>query len=346
MNIAQKVAALVRLGKYLGANGEESGESKADAWELNAWQAAKRKAYNINGWFTEEFIDLSVNNICRYFLQEEALQTWLLMYPQLGSPAVQQTVGIVAAGNIPLVGFHDWMCGFLSGHKVRIKLSSKDETLMRHIIEKIAEWYPEAAELTSIEEILKGCDAYIATGSNNSARYFEYYFSKYPHIIRRNRTSAAILTGEETEEELNFLADDIMIYFGLGCRNVTKVFVPQGYNFEPLLKALGKYSYLADHHKYKNNYDYHLALFLLNHDYYMSNSNILLHEHESLFSPLSVLNYAFYEDAAALTVELQQHPDLQCLVARNVTPFGHAQQPSLTDYADGVDTMHFLQALS
>jgi hypothetical protein len=237
------------------------------------------------------------------------------------------------------------MCGFLSGHQVRLKLSSKDVVLMQHILDKMSSWFPEYAEQTVVMDMLKNCDAYIATGSNNSARYFHYYFAQYPNIIRRNRTSVAILDGTETPEELTALADDALLYFGLGCRNVTKVFVPEGYNFVPLLDAFRKYDYLADYHKFKNNYDYNLALVLLNSSPYMTNESILLHESPSLFSPISMLHYSYYTDHATQVSELQGHEDLQCLVGHGFTPFGAAQQPSLTDYADGIDTMAFLTSL-
>lgn len=337
INISQKIAALERLGAYLGGEGT--------AAERESLERAQQLAYQHNGWFTPEFTQLAIDNIRRYFLQREALEQWLAQYPGFGEPAAPKKVGIVAAGNIPLVGFHDWLTGFLSGHLVRMKLSSKDNILLPHILQKMEEWYPAMAGATTVQDMLKDCDAYIATGSNNSARYFNYYFARYPHIIRRNRTSAAVLTGSETPEELEALADDVMLYFGLGCRNVTKVYVPEGYDFAPLLHALKKYDRLADHHKYKNNYDYNLALYLLNVSPYLTNDSLLLHESESLFSPLSVLHYGFYRHRAELEEQLRQHPDLQCLVARDAVPFGQAQRPSLTDYADGVDTAAFLLAL-
>jgi len=231
MNNTEKVAALVRLRQYLTS-------------DEPALQNVKEQAFQANGWFTPASIDMAIQNICQYFLDEALLSRWMEAYPLLGTKT-PRTVGIVAAGNIPLVSFHDWLCGFVSGHQVKLKLSSKDSVLMTHVLEKIAEWYPAYATQTLPSEMLKDCDAYIATGSNNSARYFEYYFSKFPHIIRRNRTSAALLTGRETEAELQALADDVMLYFGLGCRNVTKVFVPLGYDFSPLLKALEKYDHLT-----------------------------------------------------------------------------------------------------
>lgn len=332
MELSQKVAALEQLGTYLVSQDE-------------TLQAVKQQAYVHNGWFTPAFIDLALQQIAQHYLDGQALTSWLSQYPDFGRPAAPKKVGIVAAGNIPLVGFHDWMSGFLSGHDIRIKLSSKDNVLLPHILRKLQEWYPEAAAYTTVQEALKDCDAYIATGSNNSARYFHYYFSKYPHIIRRNRTSAAMLTGDETPAELEALADDALIYFGLGCRNVTKVYLPEGYDFAPLLAAFRKYDYLMDHHKYKNNYDYNLALYLLNRAPYRTNENILMLESESLFSPLSVLHYGYYADGQALEAELKANPDLQCLVGKGHIPFGQAQRPSLSDYADGVDTVAFLGSL-
>lgn len=332
MSSTEKVAALVRLGQYLVSDDP-------------ALQTAKDRAFQANGWFTPEFIDLAMRQITTNFLDATRLNNWINTYPGLDSGKPARTVGIVTAGNIPLVGFHDWLCGFVSGHKVRLKLSSKDVVLMQHVLDKMNEWYPQWADQTTVQDMLKNCDAYIATGSNNSSRYFQYYFAQYPHIIRRNRTSVAILTGEETPEELEGLADDVMIYFGLGCRNVTKVLVPEGYDFAPLLTALRKYTYLADHHKYKNNYDYNLALLLLNTSPYLDNGSILLQEAASIFSPLSVLHYGYYTDKAVVAAKLQASDDLQCLVGRDFTPFGTAQQPSLTDYADGVDTMAFLAGL-
>ncbi len=332
MNIAEKEAALVRLGQYLADKSPEL-------------EAVKERAYIANGWFIPSFIDDALDNIVRYFLSPEPLQQWLQGYHKVTEQRAPKTVGIVSAGNIPLVGFHDWLCGFVSGHRVKMKLSGKDEILMKHILEKISEWYPDQASQTEIQDMLKHCDAYIATGSNNSARYFHYYFAKYPHIIRHNRTSAAILTGNETPAELLALADDIMMYFGLGCRNVTKIYVPLNYDFAPLLKALEKYSYLIEHHKYKNNYDYNLALLLLNNSAYMSNGSILLQENTGLFSPISVLHYSNYVDMAHLQQELSGEDALQCLVGQQFTPFGYAQQPTLTDYADGVDTLKFLLEL-
>ena len=204
-----------------------------------------------------------------------------------------KNVGVVMAGNIPLVGFHDFLCVFISGHIQTIKLSSKDDVLLKHLVEKMYSWEVTMQNYVSFASMLKGCDAYIATGSNNSAVYFDYYFSKYPSIIRRNRTSVAILTGDETKEELEKLSDDIHVYFGLGCRNVTKIFVPRGYDFVPLLQSFHAYKYFADHHKYKNNYDYNLSIMIMNNRFYMTNESTLLVENDSFFSPISQLITVF-----------------------------------------------------
>ncbi len=332
MNLQQRIDLLSRLGEYIQSDNNE-------------WQLVKEKAGNQNGWFTPEFIELSVSNIASSFLQKNKLEEWVKAYRLPLQNTSPKMVGIIMAGNIPLVGFHDLLCVFITGHRATIKASSKDQVLIKHLVDTMSIWDEEINQLIVFSEMLKGCDAYIATGSNNSAGYFDYYFGKYPHIIRRNRTSVAILTGSETTEELDKLADDVSLYFGLGCRNVTKLYVPEGYDFIPLITAFKKYNYLADHHKYKNNYDYNLAIHLLNKKNYMSNESLLLIEDRSLFSPISQLNYEFYTDLTSVSNSLNQHPELQCIAGRNFISFGQSQKPSLNDYADGVDTMRFLTAL-
>ena len=277
-------------------------------------------------------------------MEKEKLEQWALHY-HLDDNVGGKNIGIVMAGNIPLVGFHDFLCVFISGHKQTIKLSSKDDILLKHLVEKMMEWEPALIQYIEFAELLKGCDAYIATGSNNSARYFTQYFSKYPNIIRRNRTAVAILTGAETTQELDLLSDDVHQYFGLGCRNVTKLFVPVGYNFVPLLRAFDKYKYFEDHHKFKNNYDYQLSIALLNNIYYMTNGSALLLENDATFSAISQLNYSFYEDEKNVFDILKDNDDIQCICGSMGIPFGMAQKPSLMEYADGVDTMQFLLTL-
>ncbi len=329
MELQERINLLIRLGEYMRDNSEE-------------WQVVKERASRENSWFVPEFIELSVSNICTEFLQKEKLISWAKSYNLKAFRANDSIVGIVMAGNIPLVGFHDFLCVFLSGRRMMIKASSKDEILIKHIVKKMLEWEEPVENHIFFAENLKGCDAYIATGSNNSSRYFDYYFGKYPHIIRRNRTSVAILDGAETTEDLNALADDIQFYFGLGCRNVTKLYVPTGYDFIKLLTALKKYEHYLDFHKYKHNYDYHLALVMMANKFYMNNGSVIFAENSGLFSPVSQVHYEFYDDAATLISSLQNNQDVQCMVGHGFTPFGKAQQPSLSDYADGVDTMQFL----
>ncbi len=333
MNLQQRIDLLIRLGEYILENNE-------------SWKQAKQDAERQNSWFTPEFTDLASVNIANQFLQAEKLLAFTHAYLLTDEATLlPKTVGLVMAGNIPLVGFHDWMCIFLSGHKAFIKSSSKDEILIKHLLDQLISWNPDVFDQSVFGGILKGSDAYIATGSNNSARYFEYYFNKYPNIIRRNRTSVAILNGNETKDDLKRLSDDIHLYFGLGCRNVTKIYVPAEYDFVALLSAFEKYEYFIDHHKYKNNYDYQLAIHLLNHKYYMTNGTLLLSENSSIFSPISQLNYEFYTDQETLKKLLEENRDIQCIVGEGYLPFGNSQYPSLTDFADGTDTMKFLLQL-
>ena len=370
MNLEQRIDLLTRLGEYCVSESPE-------------WSAAKRQATAANPWFIPEFIEGAVHGIAAGFLQKDKLQAWADQYQLPDQPTPPRTVGLVMAGNIPLVGFHDFLSIFISGHHQLIKPSQRDEILIRHLAEWLTAASPAAAQRIHFAERLNGCDAYIATGSNNSARYFDYYFGKYPSLIRRNRTSVAVLTGQESPRELEGLADDVYQYFGLGCRNVTQLYVPENYDFLPLLTAFRKYDYLADLARYRHNYDYQLTLLILNKKYYLSNESILLTEEASPFSPISVVHYQYYRPGQVITTLAPDHPDIQCVVAsaaeasakvapssgpeqapsatpqhppvapppssvpplRSTVPFGHAQQPGLTDYADGRDTLQFLRTL-
>lgn len=327
MTLQKRIEILVKLGDYMQNNGHE-------------WTAVKMQAQMVNPWFVAEFIEMASNNIISSFLQKEKLEDWVIKYNVPTENKTPVTVGVVMAGNIPTVGFHDMLCVFITGHRQMIKLSSKDNILIKHLVSIMTEWEPEVGQYISFAENLKECEAYIATGSNNSSRYFDYYFGKYPNIIRRNRTSAAVLDGTETGEELKKLADDIQTYFGLGCRNVTKLYVPENYNFEELLLALNKYDYYQDFHKYKHNYDYQLALLMMGNKFYMTNGTILLSENTSIFTAISQVNYEYYANKKDLE-HLQENKDIQCIIGHNTIPFGLAQQPSLTDYSDGIDTMNF-----
>ncbi|HEY4208227.1 MAG TPA: acyl-CoA reductase [Puia sp.] len=351
MNLEQRIDLLGELGEYC-----LSGEP--------GWVSARQRAHHENGWFTPEFIQLAVRQIAAEFLQKDRLTQWAASYSLPAANPAPKTIGLTMAGNIPLVGFHDFLSIFITGHRQWIKPSSRDNVLIRHLAARLEKQDPRVAGFVAFQERLTGADAYIATGSNNSARYFDYYFGKYPHIIRRNRTSVAMLTGEESREDLDRLADDVYLYFGLGCRNVTKLYVPENYDFLPLLEAFRRYNYLSDLSKYKNNYDYQLTILILNKAYYMTNESILLVKNAVPFSPISVLHYEYYRPGEDPLPFLVGHQDIQCVVGKgqhlvgtastpatpsnalaNLVPFGQAQHPSLTDYADGVDTLQFLCGL-
>ena len=331
MNLNERIDLLVKLGDYLGSDSE-------------TLQQATQKAFEKNGWFTHEFTGMAIKNICEEFLERDKLTQWVKHY-HLDDNVTPKNVGVVMAGNIPLVGFHDFLTVFITGHQQTIKLSSKDEVLFKHIADTLFEWQPALHDQLMFADVLKDCDAYIATGGNNSARYFDYYFGRYPSVIRRQRTSVAVLSGNETAEQLGRLADDVHLYFGLGCRNVTKTYVPEKYDFVPLLEAFKKYNYFADHTKYKNNYDYNLTLLIMNSEFYMTNESILLTEREELFSPISQLNYSFYNDPDLLRQRLKDNDAIQCITGDGNMEFGKTQHPSLFSYADGIDTMQFLLSL-
>jgi len=332
MNLQHRIYLLSRLGEYI------SGDSPD-------WRQVVERAGYENGWFIPEFVDSAAKNIAKSFLNSEKLAAWADENHVPDYPSSPKKTGIIMAGNIPMVGFHDWLSVFISGHHAVVKPSSRDNVLIRHLVEKIASWDPAAGEATVFADMLKGCDAYIATGSNNSSRYFDYYFSRFPHIIRRNRTSVAILTGTESTADLEGLADDVYLYFGLGCRNITKIHVPTDYDFVPLLETFRKYNFLSEHHKYKNNYDYNLALHLLNKKYYMSNGSILLVEEPGLFSPISQLNFEYYQDADKLTDSLRRSELVQSITGKGFVSFGQSQYPGLADFADGINTLTFLNSI-
>lgn len=328
--IQDRIHLLTQLGDYMLSDAPE-------------WLEARDLAARKNGWFTLESIRLAAENIARAFLQKNALHDWIAGYKL---PEAPSTVGIVMAGNIPLVGFHDFLCGFMTGHYLQLKLSSKDDVLLPHLVQYLHSLNAAELERVQFVERLHGCDAFIATGSDNSARYFEQYFGSKPHLIRKARTSVAVLNGDETTEELQALSRDVFDYFGLGCRNITQVFLPKGYDPTRLLEALQGETHITQHHKFRNNYDYHLALYLLNKVPYLVSDNLILVENELPFSAVSVLHYQFYTDRAALLEKLHTDDRIQAIVGAGEIPFGSAQTPALCDYADGVDTMAFLCGLS
>jgi hypothetical protein len=262
-------------------------------------------------------------------------------------------VGLILAGNIPLVGFHDVLCVLASGNHALIKSSTQDARLIKQVLKRLIAIEPAFENKFTFVEKLDNFDAVIATGSNNTSRYFEYYFGKVPNIIRKNRNSVAVLNGDETAEQLHKLGHDIFDYFGLGCRNVSKVLVPNGYDFTPFFEAIEPYHNIIHHHKYHNNYDYNKSIYLVNRDHHLDNGFLILKEDKSFTSPLAVLFFEYYEDIVSVQTTLaQENKNIQCIVSdvaldvnNQVVTFGQSQHPALWDYADGIDTMDFLTKL-
>lgn len=305
-------------------------------------------AQHYNAWFTPQSTAMAVSAIAK-MLNENDLQRWLDEKQDLAQKSF--SIGLILAGNIPMVGFHDILCVLASGNKALIKLSSQDNLLIPYILKKLKEIEPAFADQYEFIERLKDFDAVIATGSNNTSRYFDYYFSKVPHIIRKNRNSIAVLNGKESRDELHALGNDIFDYFGLGCRNVSKVFVPKGYKFDTFFESIEDFKSIADHHKYNNNYDYNKSILLVNMNKHLDNGFLLVKEDERFASPLAVLYYEEYENIEEINKKLIEQADqIQCIVSNEILSidtfaFGQSQCPALWDYADGVDTMGFLAGL-
>lgn len=338
MQLAERIALLARLGDYLRSKDERL-------------EAVIHRTAHTNLWFTKENQWKAVDAIAEQWLRFEKLDQWLGNY-DIPAERTARKVGLVLAGNIPLVGFHDVISVFATGHAAMIKLSEKDPHLLPFLVKVMTEMDERAASCFQFAERLEGFDAVIATGSNNSSRYFEAYFGKYPNIIRRNRNGVAVLTGLETPEELAALGEDIFRYFGLGCRNVSKLYVPEGYDFEPLLESLHEYRQIVLHDKYKNNFDYNTAIAMLNKTAYLSNGCLVLMEDTGIVSPIAAAYYQFYSDIETVEKEiLDRSEEIQLVAARPgvlnapTLPFGAAQEPELWDYADGVDTVAFLLGL-
>jgi hypothetical protein len=331
MNLQNRINSLAALGQEL-------------IHEREKWSAAIEQASRENPWFLPTFIHQALDAIAREYLSSDKLHQWTKRYP-LSNNRQPQRIGLIMAGNIPMVGIHDLLCVFLSGHELSIRLSSKDAVLMRFFVQRLIDRNPAYAHVFTFREQLTDCDAYICTGSAQSAGVFKTYFSKYPNIIRGAKTSVAIITGDETTEELSALADDVFGYFGLGCRNVTKLYIPKDYSLEPLLQAFRKYEFLMEHHRYKNNYDYQLSIALLNRIPVLTNDSVLLIPSSELFSAIGVIHYETYADKKTLLETLNQSREIQCIVGEEGLPFGTAQHPQLGDYADGTDTLAFLCGL-
>jgi hypothetical protein len=339
MNLEKRIESFSVLGTILrdslGGNDEKSGRRLSSVINRQS---------NINGWFTAENVRFALEAIANE-LTAENLKKWTEPYPALNEVSAPSKVGLIFAGNIPLAGFHDFLSVLISGNKVLAKTSSKDPELIPYIAEILYDIDPEFRELIEFTSgTMNGFDSIIATGSNNSSRYFEYYFGQYPNIIRKNRNSIAIIDGCETDQELESLGKDIFTYFGLGCRNVSKIYIPVGYDLVALASHWDKaYSDVVNHSKYANNYDYNKAIYMVNRQKFHDTGYMLLREDSKLSSPVSVLHYEYYRSAVALEEQTTLLNDrIQCIISRVNIPFGHSQTPHLWDYADGTDTLEFL----
>lgn len=296
-----------------------------------------------NPWFTPENVRMAVASVANE-LTPENLAKWTDSYPDLNKEASPVRVGVIMAGNIPLVGFHDFMSVLISGNYIIAKTSSKDADLIRFMGDILCGINPEFINRIEFTDgNLSGFDAVIATGTDNSSRYFEYYFGKYPHIIRKNRNSIAVIGGNESYDELEALGTDVFSYFGLGCRNVSKLFVPDGYDFSSMIKSWNKYSGLISHSKYANNYGFSKAVYLVNKERFTDTGFLLLKEHQGLSSPVAVLYFQYFKSMMLVKKEIdKQKEKIQCIIGSGFISFGKAQSPALWDYADGIDTLEFL----
>lgn len=345
MNTAHLIKVFSELGHII-LNPSKSNLS-------NILNSAITNAYISNPWFTSEFCSIAIKSIASDWLNPQNLNSWVKKYSLINKATQDpKRIAVIMAGNVPFVGFHDMLAVIITGNTFIGKTSSKDGGLMQAIFEMLKQIEPKMGNrLYLTDDKLPEFDAVIATGSDNSARYFDYYFAKYPNIIRKNRSSIAILTGNETNKELKDLANDIFSYFGLGCRNVSTLLLPSGYNIIDLIPHFELYKYLSNHNKYANNYEYNRALYLMNSAPHLDNGFCLFVENQSIGSPVGVINYSYYESSQGVANYIEHHSDsLQCIVGHNAIyskaiPYGTAQNPTLTDYADGMDTVDFLLGL-
>lgn len=332
MNKSEKIQAFTELGKKITELTDQEIEHLANQ--------AKQK----NGWFSVESVKNALQGIS-HMLSSEKLTKWTDAYGF--EHVTPKIVGVVMAGNIPLVGFHDLLSVLISGHFAAIKPSSDDSFLTKTMVDWIIEIEPRFKKNIEIRERLTSIDAVIATGSDNTARYFEYYFRDIPSIIRKNRTSVAILSGTENSKELELLGEDIFSYFGLGCRNVSKVFTPKGYDFRDAFPHFEGFKEVGNHHKYRNNYDYYKSIYLVNQTPHLDTGFLLINTTDDLVSPIGVLFHQQYDSIEKLQAVLEtQKEKIQCIVGKDYIPFGKAQRPELWDYADNVDTLKFLSSLN
>ena len=308
------------------------------------------KAKSRNGWFTSDYIDLAFKGLDNY-LDPERLSKWIADFDSSDNRKEAKNVGIVMAGNIPLVGFHDLLCVMVTGHNAIIKLSSQDSVLIPYLLDLLYPLEPSYKEQIRVVDKLEKPDAVIATGSNNSARYFNYYFKNIPHIIRKNRTSIAILNGKESADTLYKLGSDILSYFGLGCRSISKLYVPVEYNFNHFFESIQSHENIFNNHKYVNNYEYNKSIYLVNREKFLDNGFLMLKPSDQLVSPVSVVFFENYKSEKELDTQVKiTNENIQCIVSdngwyKNSIGMGKTQEPDLWDYSDNVNTVKFLNRL-
>jgi hypothetical protein len=338
MKLEERINAFAELGRII--TGAIQGEDKKFSAILNNLVISQEKD---NAWFTADNVRMALKAIGSK-LTSENLTSWTSRYSEIEHRRDTVTVGVVMAGNIPLVGFHDFLSVLISGNMIIARTSSKDSSLIREISHILCYINPEFNRFISFTDgVLKDFDLIIATGSDNSSRYFEYYFGKYPHIIRKNRSSIAVLEGNETSEELGDLGTDIFSYFGLGCRNVSKVYLPEGYDIINMVQNWNNFSDIINHNKYANNYDFNKAIWMVNREKFTDTGYLLLKESTELSSPVAVLFYEYYDNERNLQKKLSANDEkTQCICGKKYIPFGKAQYPELWDYADNLDTLEFL----
>lgn len=342
MEIGKQISGLSKLGQYLhnllNISNNEENETYLELKKILDLSEIE------NSWFTQDNQKFALKQWAN-LLNEDNIKTWIYKYKRAETP---KKVGLILAGNIPLVGLHDILCVILSGNIPLVKLSSKDKRLIPFLLEKWQEFSENNINYKFVER-LENFDAVLATGSNNTAQYLESYFKNYKHIIRKNRTSVAVLKGDETDAELKLLAEDIFRYFGLGCRNVTRLFLPKDMKLDRLFENFIDFGHIINHNAYANNYDYNKAIYLLNQEQFWDNNFVMLKEDDKLFSPLSVINFSRYENIDEVHNFLKTNEnEIQCVVAKqdlglDSVAIGDAQNPSLDTYADCVDTMKFLE---
>lgn len=345
VKLENRIRAFEKLGALFA-------ENRSNEFRISNLDEKIKIASSFNPWFTNENIRFSILALAES-LKKGNLEKWINPYlKELEQMSSVKTIGVAMAGNIPLVGFHDFLSILMSGHKILAKLSSDDNVLLPAIAHILIDLEPAFKECIAFTESrLQGFDAVIATGSSNTSRYFEYYFSKYPHIIRKNRNGVAVLTGNESSEDLKNLGQDIFQYFGLGCRSVSKVFVPEGYLFDDFFRAIEGFEEVKNHNKYFNNYEYYRSIYLINKVDHFDNGFLMIKNDSEYSSPPSVLYSETYTDLKEIQQKfIADDEKIQCIigkrgVVKEAVPFGNGQQPELWDYADGVDTMTFLCGL-